>query len=168
MFDKFGEFDSYIELNKAAAAQRAEGDEEALILLALENGLDREDAEDYMDGCVDELCNMTMAAVGKLSVEMEALKLEKVLKDWAEELKSWCIDDYVIAEGVRRKGKRLAQYIALLASDGFKNKATVSKEIVNLCSKEIKQIVGNHEFAIGIPDKATRHRIAEEYYGGEQ
>ena len=34
MFDKFGEFDSVEELNRAAAAQKAEGDEQALVLLA--------------------------------------------------------------------------------------------------------------------------------------
>ena len=42
MFDKFGEFDSCEELNRAAAAQFKEGDDEALIALAEENGIDRE------------------------------------------------------------------------------------------------------------------------------
>ena len=46
MFDKFGEFDSVEELNKAAAGLKTEGDEESLIALAEENGLTREDAED--------------------------------------------------------------------------------------------------------------------------
>ena len=64
MFDKFGEFDSVEELNRAAAAQKAEGDEQALVLLAQENGIDKEDAEDYMDGAVDELANTSMAAIG--------------------------------------------------------------------------------------------------------
>ena len=45
MWDKFGEFDSAEELNRAAAAQKAEGDREALIMLAEENGIDRDDAE---------------------------------------------------------------------------------------------------------------------------
>lgn len=48
MFEKFGEFDSVEELNRAAAGQKAEGDEEALLILAEENGIDREDAEDYI------------------------------------------------------------------------------------------------------------------------
>ena len=39
-------------------------------------------------------------------------------------------------------------------------------EIVALCDKEIKNIVGNREFAIGIPDKKSRRSIAENYYGG--
>lgn len=41
MFDKFGEFDSAEELNRAAAAQKAEGDLEALIALAVGNGIDK-------------------------------------------------------------------------------------------------------------------------------
>ena len=46
MFDKFGEFDSVEELNRAAAGQKEQGDLEALISLAIENGLDKEDAEE--------------------------------------------------------------------------------------------------------------------------
>ena len=44
MFDKFGEFDSAEEINRAAAAQLAEGDTEAVMAIALENGLDKDDA----------------------------------------------------------------------------------------------------------------------------
>ena len=44
MFDLFGEFDSAEELNLAAAGQREQGDREALISLAKENGIDQEDA----------------------------------------------------------------------------------------------------------------------------
>ena len=50
LFEKFGEFDSAEELNRAAAAQLAEGDIDAIYEIAEENGLDREDAEDYIDG----------------------------------------------------------------------------------------------------------------------
>lgn len=49
MEKKFGIFNTVEELNRAAAAQKAEGDLEALIGLATENGLEKEDAEDYMD-----------------------------------------------------------------------------------------------------------------------
>ena len=54
MFEKFGEMD-YEEFIRTAAAERQEGDLEALITLAVENGLEKEDAEDYMDGIVDTL-----------------------------------------------------------------------------------------------------------------
>lgn len=49
LFEKFGEFDSAEELNRAAAAQLEEGDIDAIYGIAEENGLDREDAEDYID-----------------------------------------------------------------------------------------------------------------------
>ena len=65
MFDKFGEFDSCEELNRAAAAQFKEGDDEALIALAEENGIDREDVQDYIDGIAGELATPLMAAYGK-------------------------------------------------------------------------------------------------------
>ena len=54
MFDKFGKM-SYDELIRTAKAEKEEGDEEALIALAQENGLDQEDAEDYMDDLTEVL-----------------------------------------------------------------------------------------------------------------
>ena len=53
MFDKFGEFDSYEEINRAAKAQLEEGDLEAIRTIAEENGLDPEDAEG--GGCPADL-----------------------------------------------------------------------------------------------------------------
>ena len=50
MFDKFGEFDSAEEINRAAAAQLKEGDLDAIKTIAEENGLDPEDAEDFCTG----------------------------------------------------------------------------------------------------------------------
>lgn len=55
MFDKFGEFDSAEEINRAAAAQLKEGDLDAIKTIAEENGLDPEDAEDFCTGAIDSL-----------------------------------------------------------------------------------------------------------------
>lgn len=74
MFDKFGEFDSAEELNRAAAAQKEEGDYEAIYAIAKENGIDREDAQDYIDDLVPELASPEMAAYGKLDIEEADLK----------------------------------------------------------------------------------------------
>jgi len=86
MEKKFGIFNTVEELNRAAAAQKAEGDLEALIGLATENGLEKEDAEDYMDSNDPEdcLCNATMAAIAKLKLEEQDLHLESQLKDWKD------------------------------------------------------------------------------------
>ncbi|MBR1909200.1 MAG: hypothetical protein IJ821_01295, partial [Lachnospiraceae bacterium] len=65
MFDKFGEFDSYEEINKAAKGLKEEGDTESLKELAKENGIDIEDVQDYFNGITDALTNKSMAALGK-------------------------------------------------------------------------------------------------------
>lgn len=165
MFEKFGEFDSCEELNRAAAAQKKGGDREALILLAKENGIDPEEAEDYLDDMMPELATPLMAAIGKLSVEAEDLKLGGVLLDWVDELKMECTDSPRLCRAVRKKGKDLAGYIALTAENGYKNRTVVDKRIVAK-TKEVKNIVGTHEFAIGIPDRKTRKQLMREYYIG--
>lgn len=166
MFEKFGEFDSAEELNRAAAEKKAEGNEEELIALALENGLDKEDAEDYMDGCLDEITPL-MAAIGKLKVESEDLKLSGVLMDWVSELIELCGNDINFSIAVRKKGKDLAGFLALTAETGYEHRCVVDKRIVAKAGK-IKSIVGSHEFAIGIPDKKTRRELALKFYMGVQ
>ena len=167
MFDKFGEFDSAEEINRAAAARRAEGDTEALMQIAIENGIDKEDAKDYADGIVGELTTPLLAALGKLEVESRELKLAGVLIDWTDELKTMCTESPEFALAVRRKGKDLAGYIALIAESGYEHRAVVDKRIVAKTTT-IKQIMGSHEFAIGIPDKRTRRGLAEKYYLGQE
>ena len=167
MFDKFGEFDSAEEINRAAAAQRAEGDTEALMQIAIENGTDKEDAQDYADGIVGELTTPLLAALGKLKVEKDDLKLTGVLSDWVDELNTMCTESPEFALAVRRKGKNLAGYIALTAESGYEHRAVVDKRIVEKTTT-IKRIMGSHEFAIGIPDKRTRRELAEKYYLGKE
>lgn len=167
MFDKFGEFDSVEELNRAAAAQKAEGDEEALIAIALENGIEKEDAEDYMDDCVEELATPLMAAIGKLNLEKEEYKLQGILLDWVDDLINMCTEDEAFCRAVRKKGKGLDGFIALTAESGYENRAIVDKRIVKK-TKKIKNIIGNHEFSIGIPDKKTRRELANKYYLGKE
>lgn len=165
MFEKFGEFDSAEELNRSAAAQKEEGDLEALVALAAENGIDKEDAEDYMDDVIEELVTRKTAAMGKLDAEKKDLKLSGVLLDWVQELVTMIMESDDFARAVRKKGKSLAGYIALTAEKGYENRCVVDKRIVDKMDK-VKKIVGSHEFAIGIPDKKTRRELAAKYYMG--
>ena len=48
LFEKFGEFGSAEELNRAAEGLKEEGDTQGLRLLAEENGIDLEDAADFI------------------------------------------------------------------------------------------------------------------------
>ena len=113
MFDTFGEFDSVEELNKAAEGQRTEGDKESLLLLAEENGIEKEDAEDYLEGCMDKLATETMAAYGRLNIfEKEEINKKKnvvakmplkVILDMTRTM----IQEPGMAIGIMRKGKRI-------------------------------------------------------------
>jgi hypothetical protein len=166
MFETYGEFDSVEELNAKAAELKDAGDEEGLETLAVENGLDKEDAEDYWDDCADTLATPLQAAAGKLRKEEKELKLSGTLSDWTNELVDMCSCDIAFASAVRKKEKDLAGYIALTADTGYKNRCVVEKKIVEK-TVEVKKVIGSHEFSIGIPDKATRRKLAREYYLGE-
>ncbi len=165
MYDKFGEFDSVEELNRAAEAQKREGDKQALIILAAENGIDKEDAEDFYEECTEELATPLMAAVGKLNLEKNDLKLQHILSDWADEIIDMCMENEDLCKAVKKKGKDLAGYIALTAENGYVNRAIVDKRIVERTTT-IKKIIGAHEFSIGIPDKKTRKELVTKYYLG--
>lgn len=93
MYEKFGEFDSWEEINKAAQAQLEEGDLDAIKEIAKENGLDPEDVEDFCTGTIEELTTPTLAAIGKLDAEAKDLKIDGVLKDWKDFLVELCTED---------------------------------------------------------------------------
>ena len=137
MFDKFGEFDSWEEINRAAAAQKEEGDFEALKEIAKENGIDEEDAQDYIDGVVDELCNTSMAAIGKINIEKKALGLTEIMADWADYIIKESIEDEKMARELlkARKGEeakmRPNDYLCKVVNENFGLKGYCVKVIRN-------------------------------------
>lgn len=157
MFDKYGEFDSAKELNAAAEGQKAEGDLEALIELAAENGIDKEDAEDYYDGATEELATPIMAAFGKLEVEAAKLKPTEIMSDWFEYIKKECVENEDMAAAVRKKGKSLSGCIAHILAWSFKNMYDIPPEI-----KKAAQVTGNVK--MGIPGVGQAKRLIWEYY----
>lgn len=161
MFEKFGEFDSAEEINRAAAAQKAEGDTEALYAIAEENGIDREDVEDYLDGCVEELVNPLMAAYGKLAVEAKELKPYEIMEDWLQYIKVRCAEDAAMAAGVRKKGKSLKGCIAELLKWSMKNQREVDRDI-------LKAVGISYKVTLGIPGMGRAKEIITAYYLGEE
>lgn len=160
MFDKFGEFDSWKEINKAAEGQKAEGDEEALLTLAKENGIDKEDAEDYFDGAIQELCTPLTAAFGKLDVENEDLKPKDIMDDWYKYIMTLVAADEQMAIAVRKKGKSLKGCIAKLLKWSFEHQQKVDKDILQAAGVSASKVT------IGIPGMGTAHKIIKEYYLG--
>ena len=160
MFDKFGEFDSWEEINKAAAGQKAEGDEEALKELANENGIDMDDVEDYFDGAIKELCTPLTAAFGKLFVENEELKTRDIMNDWYNYIVTLVAGDERMAIAVRKKGKSLKGCIGELLKWSFKHQRNIDKDIMKEAG------VTASKCTIGIPGMAQAHKIIKDYYGG--
>lgn len=161
MFDKFGEFDSVQEINEAAAAQLKEGDIEAVYAIAQENGIDREDAEDFIEGAVPELANSLMAAFGKLAVEAEELKPYEIMEDWISYIKVRCQEDERMAAAVRKKGKSLKGCIGELLKWSFKNQHDVDKDI-------LKAAGVSGRCTLGIPGMGRAKEIISGYYLGKQ
>lgn len=168
MFDKFGEFDSAEEINRAAAAQLAEGDTEAIYAIAKENGIDVEEADDFIDGITEELCTPLMAANGKLTVEAAELDIKGILIDWKNSVEQLCLDDEAIAKAVRQKGKSLLACMAALIKFSFENKVKVSSKIVSatkvLNHGKLEQLRG--PLYLGVPNRAEAKRIITDYYMG--
>ena len=159
MFEKFGEFDSREELNRAAAAQLKEGDIEALKALAAENGIAEEDTQDYIDGIVPELASPLMAAYGKLDVEAEELKPYGIMEDWLTYTRIRCSEEDAMAAAVRKKGKSLKGCMSALLVWSFKNARPVDKDI-------LKQAKISYRVTLGIPDMARARQIITDYYTG--
>lgn len=169
MYEKFGEFDSAEELNRAAAAQLAEGDTGAVLALAEENGIDPEDAQDYIDGAAAELATPLMAALGKLAVEKRELAISGILGDWAEHIEEACALDPAMAAAVRRKGKSLQMAMAALIGFAFEHKVRVSDKIVNVTrvTQNSRQQAMRGPLYLGVPDRAQAKSLLRAYYIGE-
>ena len=161
MYEKFGEFDSAAEINRAAAAQRAEGDDEAILMIAEENGIDKEDALDYINGDVGELASPLMAAYGKLEVERKVLEPYEIMEDWLQYTRIRCAEDPRMALAVRRKGKSLKGCIAAILEWSMKHQRPVDKEI-------LKAVGITYRVTLGIPGMGRVKQIITEYYLGEE
>ena len=161
MFDKFGEFDSAEEINRAAAAQLKEGDLDAIKTIAEENGLDPEDAEVFCTGAIDSLTTPLLAAMGKLEMESKDLGLKNITEDWKNFLIQMCEEDDQMAQAVRKKGKSLEKCMAQILKVSFETKAQLDDRIV--WAAGLKPPI-----YLGIPGKAQIRKIAEKYYKGEE
>ncbi len=160
MWDKFGEFDSWEEINKAAEGQKEEGDKEALKELAEENGIDIEDAEDYFDNVIPELCNPLIAALGKIKVEEEDLKPKDIMVDWINYIRTLCSSDKNICMAVRKKDKSLKGCIGALLKWSFDHQQNVDKDIIKAAGVKTGKVT------LGVPGMREAHKLIKEYYLG--
>lgn len=158
MFDKFGEFDSYKEINELAENLFNEGDQESLRALAKENGIPEEMVDAYMQGEIAELCDPLTAALGKIEIEEADLKPKQIMADWVEYLKAQCMGHEVAAMQVRKKGKSLKGCIAALLKWSFDNQQKIDKGIIEAAGVKAGRVT------LGIPGMGQAKKIIKTYY----
>ena len=158
MFDVFGEFDSFEELNMAAEGLKNEGDKDSLYKLAKENGIESGFVDMYLSGAMPELCDVATAAIGKIDIEAEEMKPKEIILDWVEYIKTSCFDNAEMARAVRKKGKKLKGCIAKMLKWSFENKYKIDDEIVKEAG------VKNAKVEMGIPGMGTAKKLIREYY----
>lgn len=161
MFDKFGEFDSYEEINELAENLFNEGDMESLKAMAEENGIQKEFVEMYMQGDLPMLCDSLTAAIGKIEVEAGELKPKEIMEDWVEYLKGQCMENEETALAVRRKGRSLKGCIGELLKWSFKNQIGIDKEILKAAGVTASRVT------LGIPGMGRAKKIIRDYYVGK-
>lgn len=161
MFEKFGEFDSVEELNKAAEKLKQEQKLDDLVELAKENGLEEEDALDFFEDFVEEFANVTMAAVGKINVETKDLKAAGLVKDWSDFVIQLCMEDKEFCKAVRSKKKKLQDCLGKILKYAFDKKDKLDDRIVKAAKL-------NPPIYLGVPGKAEATKLIKEYYLGEK
>ena len=166
MFEKYGEFNSYEEINQKAKELMEAADTNAVRELAKENGLDPQDAEDYLTGAETMFCTDLMAAVGKLNLEEKDLEIGGVLKDWVDCIRDMCVDVDGMAAAVRKKKKKLSECMAALISFSFENKVQVSDKIVDVTkvTHNGKKEKMRKPLYLGVPNRTEARKIIQDYY----
>lgn len=168
LYKEFGNLDSAEEINEKAAKLLAAGDTDAVCRLAEENGIDKEDAEAYIDGEEEMLCTGLMAAVGKLKMETKELEIGGELSIWAGYVTEMSTEVKDMAEAVRRKKKSLAECMALLIRFSFENKVQVSDLILDITkvTHNGKEERMSKPLYLSGMTRADAKRIILEYYLG--
>ena len=158
MYEKFGEFDSFGDINELAENLFNEGDLDSIRLLAKENGIPEDFVEMYIEGDIPVLCDAMTAAVGKLDAEAADMKIQGLMLDWLDYIKVQCGENTILAYKVRNKGKSLAGCIGELLKYSFANMWDVPAMI----RKEAKTTASRVTF--GVPNMAKAKEIIMDYY----
>ncbi len=158
MFDKFGEMNSYEEINTLAENLFNEGDFESVKIMSKENGIPQEVAEMYLAGNIPELCDAQTAALWKIDVETSELEPKDIMEDWVEYLRGQVMDNKNLALAVRRKGKSLKGMIGALLKWSFAHHREVDKDILKAASVSAQRVT------LGIPGMGMAKKIIRDYY----
>lgn len=162
MFDKFGEMNSFEEINELAENLFNEGDMESIKIVAEENGIPEEIADMYIAGEVPVLCDPMTAAFGKIDVECAELNPKEIMEDWVEIKHQLKME----LQGVKQSFVRIGYVLRkiddqkLYEQDGYKSVAEFAKSEYGLEASTVSRFMSiNREYSI---DGYSQH-LREEY-----
>lgn len=161
IFTKYGNFNSADEINEAAKNQLAQGDTEAIREIARENGLDPEDAEEFITGGWDRVCSETSAALGKITIEEDSMTISGIMHDWIRYIQLCISESKEFAIAVRRSDKSLAGALGAILKASEELMEEVDDAILEAADVHFK---GKVKF--GIPEEAQVREIVKAYYLG--
>lgn len=158
MFDNFGEFDSWEELNRTAQGLKNERDFDNLKVLAAENGIDEMDVVDFVNGDMPTLCTAVTAALGKLAIEKADMKVSEIVEDWISYIESELSENEQLALLVRKKGRSLIGCIGEILKWSYTNRYKVDDRIIKASGIKASGV------EMGIPGMATAKKLIWGYY----
>lgn len=158
MEKKFGTFKTVDELNRAAEAQKAEGDREALYALAEENGLDKESVDDFMSLEGISFTTPLEAAYGKLEMEMKEVRTDEIIEDWIDYIRQCCLDVEGFSEKVFDPDKTMEGCIADIMKWSLDHAYEIDKKICKAAGINIQTV------KLGIPGMRTAKKLIRGYY----
>lgn len=158
MFDNFGEFDSWEELNRTAQGLKNERDFDNLKVLAAENGIDEMDVVDFVNGDMPTLCTAVTAALGKLAIEKADIKVSEIVEDWISYIESELSENEQLALLVRKKGRSLIGCIGEILQWSYTNRYKVDDRIIKASGIKASGV------EMGIPGMATAKKLIWGYY----
>ena len=157
------------DINTKAKELKRDGKEDELIRYAQKVGLTVEDAEDYLDGLVDELATSTYLAGSIIETQAKGIKCVGIIKDWVQSITQIAQNDTEIANNIiEHEDCDLVHCLAQLIRYSFNNKCQVDDKIVSvtMISHNGKEEKLRGPLYIGIPGRAELQKIVREYYGG--
>lgn len=160
MEKRFGTFSTAEDLNGVAEAEKAEGDWEALYVLAEENGLDKETVDDFMLLEGISFTTPLEAAYGKLDMEMKEIRTDEIISDWIDYIRQCCVDVEGFSEKVFDPDKTLEGCIADIMKWSLDHAYEIDKKICKAAGINIQTV------KLGIPGMRTAKRLIREYYEG--
>lgn len=162
MFDKFGEMDSYKEINELADNLLKEGDIKSIREMSEENGIPEELTDLFITKVTPYLCDAMTAAHGKIDLECRELNPKEIMADWVEYLKCECAEQDKLAIAVRKKGKTLKGCIGEILKWSFSHQIPIDKEITKAAGVTANRVT------LGIPGMGQAKKIIKQYYLGGQ